>query len=219
MDVRSDIVAANTAFFILKILEGYSDVDNKLKKKEILDLLYNNYDIIIEEKQFYRKIDELENVGFRIEKVKGRYSTYYLKKSSLKYADYLYQAAMIKGNKQFTKRQTELYINEYLEQSDIILDKEEQISNLLRNVNESKSAIDRSENLGIIVKAIKSKKQIEYKVGTLEGGEYSFSVVKTIQPLEIDVNDYKVIIIYKDKNKTIKIPLESMYNIEIIEKF
>jgi hypothetical protein len=212
-------VGVNSAFYILKILENYSDEDNKLKKKDILDLLYTEYEITMEEKQFYRKIKELEALHYNIVKVTGRYSTYYLKKSSLKYADYIFQAAMIKGNNHYTKQQTIQYVSEYLEQSAITIEKEESIYKLIMNINEPKSNRNLSNNLEIIVRAIHKNKEIQYKLGKLTGEKYSFSDVYATCPQGINILNNKLTIVCDDEKNRKEIPLDSMFNIEIIEKF
>lgn len=55
-------------FRILEILKDYSDYDNQLKQKDIIDKLYNIYDLEIDRKTITPTIDMLNDLGYSIEK-------------------------------------------------------------------------------------------------------------------------------------------------------
>lgn len=91
-------MAKEIALEILKILEKYSDKEHKLTKGQIMDFLCDEYDRSIEEKAFYRKIEELQNAGYKIIKTMGKYSTYYLDLPRLTASEMLYLSIMILGS-------------------------------------------------------------------------------------------------------------------------
>lgn len=105
---------------ILKILMGKTNRSQMLYEKEIEDILYDNYDILIERKQFYRCIDKLRTAGFPIKKVKGSAARYYYDGIMFRTTDTIYLSHLInqsndisiKEKEEFMKR---LELNPFIE--------------------------------------------------------------------------------------------------------
>ena len=51
---------------------GKTNRSQMLSEKEIEDILYENYDVLIERKQFYRCIDKLMVAGYPIKKLRDQ---------------------------------------------------------------------------------------------------------------------------------------------------
>lgn len=88
------------ALELLNILEEYTDKDNLLSKREILDqhsFEYGNKgDARLQDKTFYLKIDEIEAAGFPIKRTKGKATRYYLNDVRLTRDELLFLVSMIK---------------------------------------------------------------------------------------------------------------------------
>ena len=69
-------MASNTILHILHILEQYTDRNHMLSKEEILKELQEDEFITLEEKAFYRKIEELRELGYDVRSTKGNRTKY-----------------------------------------------------------------------------------------------------------------------------------------------
>ena len=80
----------NTVLRLLQIFENETDSEHALTKVEIIDLLERGGYEKINEKQFYRKVDELRENGYDIEIRKGKQTRYFLRKNRLTKEEWIY---------------------------------------------------------------------------------------------------------------------------------
>lgn len=210
-------MSANNSLYILKIFEAYSDKYNRLTLNQILDYLDNEYDVIIDRRQLYRKFDELNEVGFRIIRIRdGKFTKYYLDKSSLYASDILYIISLIINDKNISNDKTSFYLNEFIRAFPSRYKDEEIFKKIMDNAELNKNIIDNSKKLKVIYKAMDSGKKISYKTLTIQNEEYIFSDILIKLPIEILIKDSDFLIIFNDKTKSC---LSDMYNLEIIHEY
>lgn len=54
-------------FRLYQVLSGYSDADHPLTQQKIIDILSNEYDLVVERKAIGRNVSYLKEMGFEIE--------------------------------------------------------------------------------------------------------------------------------------------------------
>jgi predicted DNA-binding transcriptional regulator YafY len=179
-------------------------------------LLSKQYEIEIEEKQFFRRIQELIDMSFPVVKTRGRYSTYYLNKTDLSPEEVLYIYSLIKAHRSISEQETERIICNLqnilpysLRESDIHLD-------FLDYQNHPKAKIDNVKKFNIIFGAIKNNQKIRYKLAEIANNKYIFSEYKVIFPKNYMLNECSYIILGEDSvGKNISVKLEDMFNVEM----
>jgi len=210
-------MAANTSLFMLHIFEEYSDANNPLSKKEVIDLLYSEFGIDISDKQFYRKIKELENAYYNIVKTMGKYSKYYLDKNTLDSSELLYIYSLIKSNPYISKDET----NKLIEGIDNISPVPNKMNSFfkecLSNISAEKELIDNTKKFRIIIRAIKNSNSIRYKLlNKKRTNEVNFSDYLFIWPKSYKVVEGNFFIIGQDAYKLkMEVPINEMFNLEI----
>ena len=95
---------------ILKILMGKTNRSQMLSEKEIEDKIYDNHDVLIERKQFYRCIDKLRTAGFPIKKVKGSAARYYYDGIMFRTTDTIYLSHLINQSNDISIKEKEEFI-------------------------------------------------------------------------------------------------------------
>lgn len=210
-------MASINSVVILKILEEYSDQYHPLSKNDICILLSEQYGIDIEEKQFFRRIQELIEMSFPVVKTRGRYSTYYINKTDLTPEEVLYVYSLIKANKSISEQETERLILNLQNIMPFSFRESDIHMGFLDEQEFSKSKIDNIKKFQTIFRAIKNKEKIRYKIGRLKESKYSFSEYKVLYPNNYFLLNcsFKIIGLDDDK-KEISINLEEMFNVEII---
>ena len=95
----------NTVLQLLQILENETDAENMLTKAQILQMMADN-GYSMEEKQFYRKIEELRDNGYNVEIRKGKHTYYFLQKDRLRKEEWLFLLALLCGSQDISQRET-----------------------------------------------------------------------------------------------------------------
>ena len=210
-------MAVNNSLYILRIFEEYSDKHHPLSKNDIKDLMKNEFDIDIEDKQFYRKIKELLDADYNIEKTRGKYAKYYLDKTDLSSYELLYIYTLIKANKTISKNETERLLHELNKVIPVTLIKETDHQEFLEDIVVEKDIIDNVGKFELIVRCIEDKLRIRYKeCKNYHTNNPSFSVNKYIIPSRVILKDYSLYVIGCAENKEdIELKLENMFNVEI----
>lgn len=210
-------MAANTALYILKILQEKSDIEHQLTKNQIIEELNNYTKDIIEEKQFFRKIDELISSGFPIVKTRGRYSTYYYDGCSLTSAEMLYIYTLIKTNKSISIGETDFLITELNKLVPLKSKLQIRHKRMLDKMMPLKDTIDNVSKFKLIIDAIENNDFIRYKVGVQTNQSiYVFSDYRFLKPQQYLVIDNHLVVKGIMQNKeAIEVNLESMFNVEI----
>jgi len=208
-------MAANSSLYILKILEEHSDESHPLSKNDILDYLEKEHDLSMEEKQFFRKIEELDEAGFNVEKTRGRYSTYYLDRTSIKPNELIFLISMIKGNESISKKETEKIISELLRIVPLTFESEKQLFTFIDSINVKKTKIDNLSNFRVVLEAIERKNEIRFKQILETDNEFIFSTYQFLQPISFNLNKGSLQISGIKDGKAENHLLEEMINIEI----
>ena len=101
----------NTVLRLLQIFENETDADHALTKAEIMEFLEHEGYEKINEKQFYRKVDELRENGYDIEVRKGKQTRYFLRKNRLTKEEWIFLLTLILGSKDLSKKETRRIID------------------------------------------------------------------------------------------------------------
>ncbi len=201
----------NTVLKLLQIFENYTDDEHMLTKSQILQELSDD-GFSIEEKQFYRKIDELKDNGYQIETKKGKSTYYYLKRSRLKREEWVYLLTLLLGNKDLSRKETN-YIIEALENMTVCLSSVDYMLDRKEKMTADKSKFGQLKNFKVILKAIEEKRAIEYTLLSYDEGEPKYSERKTLLPIDFVAEDSRIYIISSEKDKYL---LGDMLDLELL---
>ena len=210
-------MAANTSLLILHIFEEYSDRRNPLSKKDIINLLNDEFGVVISDKQFYRKIKELENTYFNIVKTRGKYAKYYLDKNTLDSYELLFIYSLLKANPYISKGETSKLIEGIDNLSPVTNRMNDFHRKCLKNIDTDKDIIDNIKKFRVIVDSIKNNQSIRFKIlNKSEINEVTFSDYLFMWPKSYNVIEGNFLINGKDvSNNKIVIAINKMFNIEI----
>lgn len=203
-----------TALELLKILEEYSDRDNKLSKGAILAYMENIYNHSIEEKAFYRKIEELQKAGFKIVQTKGRHATYYLDMPRLTVNELLYLSIMIMGSSDISSREANHLISR-LQSMPIHKLSNSQIEEYKAKLKSNNMQTDQIKKFAIIFNAMKSQGKLSYRE-VLDFNTLSFSQTKSGIPQDFAIVNNQIMFVFLEGNCTKTYSLKSLINVEEI---
>lgn len=201
----------NTVLKLLQIFENYTDDEHMLTKSQILQELSDD-GFSIEEKQFYRKIDELKDNGYQIETKKGKSTYYYLKRSRLKREEWVYLLTLLLGNKDLSRKETN-HIIEALENMTVCLSSVDYMLDRKEKMTADKSKFGQLKNFKVILKAIEEKRTVEYTLLSYDEGEPRCSERKTLLPVDFVAEDSRIYIISSEKDKYL---LGDMLDLELL---
>ena len=209
-------MAKQVSLQILRILEENTDREHMLSKEDILQELGNIYDTYIGEGAFYRKIEELEEAGYKIVHTRGRTTKYCLDVPRLTKEELLYLSAMIKGSPDLSAVEAERMITSISSmsvhrQAVPHLDK---YSGLLEANN---TATNQIKKFGLIVSAIEGGKAISckcYKIN--KEGEYLFSDEKILYPKSFYFDGKDCIVTASECKKEVSYLLRELINVELL---
>lgn len=204
----------NTVLRLLQIFENETDSEHALTKVEIIDLLERDGYEKINEKQFYRKIDELRENGYDIEVRKGKQTRYFLRKNRLTKEEWIYLLTLILGNKDLSKKETR-HIIDCLEGMNICFKSVDYAEYYKAKISAEKSRFNQLANFRELLKAIDEKKMVSCKQ-ILDLEEGGFSEEKQLSLIDFAAVDNRIIInvIENDQQKTYF--LSDLIDVEII---
>ncbi len=204
----------NTLLALLDIFENYTDNQHMLSKMEILEML-SNEGIEIEEKQFYRKIEELRDNGYAIEIKKSRTTYYYLQRDRLTKEEWLYLVTLILGNEDLTSKETN-HILKSLEAMSVSYNSLQFANQHKNKVVSKKSPYSRLNNFSVILQAIEQGALVHCKQAMPNGESYQFSELITLKPVQFAVESNCIYILVMQDNQKVKYALNSLIDVEII---
>ncbi len=202
----------NTILKLLQIFEDKTDEEHMLTKNEILQELADEGYETINEKQFYRKIEELRENGYRIESKKGRSTYYYLKRSRLTKAEWTYLLTLLLNNKDLSVKETNHMIDA-LENMAVCVSSVEYMRNRKERMATDKSKFGQLKNFKVILQAIEEHRSVEYTQLSYEGSRPVFFERKTLAPVDFTAMDNRVYICTREGERYL---LGEMLDVEIL---
>ena len=204
----------NTILKLLQIFEEDTDDEHALTKAEILQKLQDE-DFSMEEKQFYRKVQELKDNGYDIEIQKGRQTKYFLRKSRLNKEEWIFLLTLILGNKDLSSKETK-HIIECLESMSICHNSRDYAKEYKEKIVVEKSKHNQLKNFRIILNALDEDKVVECKTARQINGEWDISELKTLKPLSFTSKDNRIVINVIEKDIKTDYFLSELIDVEII---
>ena len=204
----------NTVLQLLQIFENETDSEHMLTKAEILQMLVDSGYGKIEEKQFYRKIEELRENGYDIEVRKGKQTRYFLRKNRLSKEEWIFLLVLILGNKDLSRKETK-HIIDCLESMSVCLKSTDYAERYKDEVIVSKSRFNQLTNFREILNAIEANRSISFKQ-LIDEDTPIISDKKEIIPTSFGVRDNQIIVFGTQKNKTCEYFLREMLDVETI---
>ena len=208
-------MAKEVALELLKILEEYSDKDHGLSKEQIFQLLLDNYGRELEEKAFYRKIEELQNAGFDIVKTKGRYSKYYLDTPRLSPSELLYLSVMLYGSSDIAAKEAKNIVDTLYSMSvhQYGAENYQRYRNKLRENNMLTRQINK---FALLIDTMESKKKLSYKI-VLNFEQGQFSEKRVGIPVNFSVENNLIYFVIDENGKSCTYQLKDLINVETVE--
>ena len=197
---------------LLKIFEEYSDRDNKLSREEVLQYMRNLYDHDIDDKAFYRKIEELKNAGFKIGQTKGRHATYYLDTPRLTVNELLYLSIMIMGSSDISSKEAHHLISR-LQTMPIHKLSNSCLDEYKAKLKPNNTQTDQIKKFSIIFNAMKSHSELSYRE-VLDFGSSLFSQSKLGVPQDFSVVNNQIIFVFREGNSLKTYSLKNLINVE-----
>ena len=207
-------MARETALELLKIFEEYSDKNNKLSKKEILDYLSEKYNHTIDEKAFYRKVEELQKAGFKIVQTKGKYATYYLDTPRLTSNELLYLSIMIMGSSDISSREASHLISR-LNAMPIHQLGSSQLYEYKEKLKSNNTQTDQIKKFAIIFNAMKSRSELSYRE-VLDISKREFTPSKRGIPQDFSIVDNQITFVFQEDGLLKTYSLKDLINVEEI---
>ncbi len=212
---HKEMTMNNTVLRLLQIFEEETDDEHMLTKAEILQILASEGFDSINEKQFYRKIQELIDNGYNIETKKGKSTYYFMRKSRLNKEEWIYLLTMILSNKDLSKKETKHMIDA-LENMSICYKSIEYAKKYKEKINCEKSKINQLSNFRVFLKAMDENKLFKCKQFKKIGNEYEFSDIKILQAIDYYMKDNQLILIVMEDKQRKEYYLNTMIDFEII---
>lgn len=200
------------ALELLKIFEEYTDRDHKLTKENLAQLLENKYNRTIEEKAFYRKIEELQSAGFKIVKTKGRHATYYIDMPRLTTNELLYLSIMIMGSSDISSREANHLITR-LQAMPIHRLSNSQLEEYKAKLKSNNTHTDQIKKFSTIFNAIKSNGELSYKE-VFSLSPLNFSSAKHGVPRDFSVENNQIVFVFQEGNLFKKYQLKDLIDVE-----
>lgn len=179
-----------------------------------MDFLCDEYDRSIEEKAFYRKIEELQNAGYKIIKTMGKYSTYYLDLPRLTASEMLYLSIMILGSQDLSAQ----------EASGLVAKLQAMPVHNLSNFSANEYKIKLKSNhlptgqmkkFAIVFNAMKVHSKISFRENLSDNFD-EFSSTKCGVPIDFSVADHTITFTIDEDGQYRNYLLKNMINVEKI---
>lgn len=204
----------NTVLRLLQIFENETDIEHALTKVEIIDLLERDGYEKINEKQFYRKVDELRENGYDIEIRKGKQTRYFLRKNRLTKEEWIFLLTLILGSKDLSKKETRRIID-CLESMSVCFKSIDYAEDYKDKMSAKKSPFSQLNNFQAVLKAIEEKKGISCKQ-IVDRGNLIFSEKKQIEGLDFGAENNRIIIYGIENGEKVSYLLGDLIDVEII---
>jgi predicted DNA-binding transcriptional regulator YafY len=204
----------NTVLRLLQIFENETDADHALTKVEIMEILEHEGYEKINEKQFYRKVDELRENGYDIEVHKGKQTRYFLRKNRLTKEEWIFLLTLILGSKDLSKKETRRIID-CLESMSVCFKSIDYAEDYKDKMSAEKSPFSQLNNFRVILKAIEEKKKISCKQ-IVDRGNLIFSEEKQIEGLDFGAENNRIIIYGIENGEKVSYLLGDLIDVEII---
>lgn len=183
----------NSLVSLLKIFEDYTDDSNMLTKKQILEVLENEYDINMGEKAFYRNVDKLKDNGYNIEIKKSRTTYYFLRRSRLTREEWIYLMCLIMQSNDLSEAETNKIIGS-LQNMSVCYKSIDYFHKYEKLKSGNKTPINILKNFGCILNAIDSGCKVSCKTYTENNGEIVCSPRFCFTPLGFYFEDHRIVI-------------------------
>lgn len=204
----------NTVLKLLQIFENETDNEHALTKVELLQRLQDD-GFTIEEKQFYRKVQELKDNGYNIEIQKGRQTKYFLRKFRLSKEEWIFLLTLILGSKDLSIRETK-HIIECLESMSICYNSIDYAEEYKNKIVVEKSKYNQLKNFHVILNALDEDRVVECKTVRQINGEWDISELKTLKPVGFISKDNRIIINVIEEGEKTDYFLSELIDVEII---
>ena len=204
----------NTVLKLLQIFENETDNEHALTKVEVLQRLQDD-GFAMEEKQFYRKVQELKDNGYDIEIQKGRQTKYFLRKSRLSKEEWIFLLTLILGSKDLSNKETK-HIIECLESMSICYNSIDYAEEYKNKIIVDKSKVNLLDKFHVILNALDKDKSVECKIARQINGKWDISELKTLRPVSFVAKDNRIIINVIEDDKKIDYFLSELIDVEII---
>ena len=197
-------MASNTILHILHILEQYTDRNHMLSKEEILKELQEDEFITLEEKAFYRKIEELRALGYDVRSTKGNRTKYFLDTPRFTSEELLMLSAIILGSPDISKAEADRLINTLYAMSvhSDYIGTYEKLKPALKSNNQSAQAANQIQKFHVLYTAIKNHEKVSCKIRLNDiDGRPTFSSRGVLEPvsLQFDARRIEELLPYIDR--------------------
>lgn len=197
-------MASNTILHILHILEQYTDRNHMLSKEEILKELQEDEFITLEEKAFYRKIEELRELGYDVRSTKGNRTKYFLDTPRFTSEELLMLSAIILGSPDISKAEADRLINTLYAMSvhSDYIGTYEKLKPALKSNNQSAQAANQIQKFHVFYTAIKNHEKVSCKIRLNDiDGRPTFSSRGVLEPvsLQFDARRIEELLPYIDR--------------------
>ena len=197
-------MASNTILHILHILEQYTDRNHMLSKEEILKELQEDEFITLEEKAFYRKIEELRELGYDVRSTKGNRTKYFLDTPRFTSEELLVLSAIILGSPDISKAEADRLINTLYAMSvhSDYIGTYEKLKPALKSNNQSAQAANQIQKFHVLYTAIKNHEKVSCKIRLNDiDGRPTFSSRGVLEPvsLQFDARRIEELLPYVDR--------------------
>lgn len=197
-------MASNTILHILHILEQYTDRNHMLSKEEILKELQEDEFITLEEKAFYRKIEELRELGYDVRSTKGNRTKYFLDTPRFTSEELLMLSAIILGSPDISKAEADRLINTLYAMSvhSDYIGTYEKLKPALKSNNQSAQAANQIQKFHVLYTAIKNYEKVSCKIRLNDiDGRPTFSSRGVQEPvsLQFDARRIEELLPYVDR--------------------
>ena len=197
-------MASNTILHILHILEQYTDRNHMLSKEEILKELQEDEFITLEEKAFYRKIEELRELGYDVHSTKRNRTKYFLDTPRFTSEELLMLSAIILGSPDISKAEADRLINTLYAMSvhSDYIGTYEKLKPALKSNNQSAQAANQIQKFHVFYTAIKNHEKVSCKIRLNDiDGRPTFSSRGVLEPvsLQFDARRIEELLPYIDR--------------------
>lgn len=207
------------ALELLKVLEEYTDRNNLLSKRELVELHAERYrdddENDLQDKTFYLKIDEIHNAGFPIKRTKGKTTRYYLDDVRLTGEELLFLACMIKSSPDLGEEEAEA-LSEKLLSMRAHKKAEEYAKKHTSIVKARHNPVSRQIHyLAMLLEAARNAGKVSCKIVLSREGGYKFSERLIIRPRKIDFTRDGILVSFDlDGITKYDVPLRDIIDIE-----
>lgn len=205
-------MANGTVLQLLKVLEKYTDIDHAMSKENILQKMLNDYGTDMEEKAFYRKIAELQEVGYDIVKTKGKYSKYYLETYRLSPSELLYLSVMLYGSSDIAAKEAK-HIVDTLYSMPVHQYGAEDYQRYRNKLRTNNMLTRQISKFALLIDAMRRKMNVSYKV-VLDYSTNAFSEKRIGAVMDFSVKDNMIYFVINESGSLTTYQLKDLINVE-----